>query len=151
MNTITEIETDIKRNAAARVDDRHDLILFDGVCNLCNGWVRFVVKRDPHGRFRFAALQSEAARDVLPDGAVPEGTDSIILFKGGRVYTRSAAILRIVSGLRAPWPLLTVLRVIPTFIRDFIYDWVATNRYRWFGRRDECMIPTPELRERFLD
>jgi predicted DCC family thiol-disulfide oxidoreductase YuxK len=127
-------------------------ILFDGVCNLCNGFVQFVIARDPHARFRFGALSSDAATKLLADaglrGAIP---DSIVLVQDGRVYFRSDAPLRIARGLTFPWPLLAVFFVVPRFVRDRVYDFIAARRYRWFGRRDVCMIPTPELKGRFLD
>ena len=153
----------------ARPDPGTSLVLFDGVCNLCNSSVLFIIDRDPDARFRFAALQSEAAADALasvgaevPDhaadsGAVSgtvsgtaSGVDSIVLIQGGRVYQRSDAALRIAQGLRRPWPLLGTLLVVPRPVRDWVYDVIARNRYRWFGRRDACRIPTPELKGRFV-
>jgi predicted DCC family thiol-disulfide oxidoreductase YuxK len=127
------------------------VILFDGVCNLCSGFVRFVIARDPDGRFRFASLQSNAASELV--GSRLAGTvlpNSIVLVDGARVFTRSAAALRIFRGLRFPWPLLFAFVVVPRPIRDLVYDFVAKRRYRWFGRQDVCMTPTPELRARFL-
>ena len=127
-------------------------ILFDGVCNLCNGFVRFVIARDPAARFRFAALTSAPAAEVLRRAGVAGPLpDSIILVQDGRVYVRSDAALRIARGLRFPWPLLYGFLVVPRPIRDRVYDVIAARRYRWFGRRDVCMIPAPELRQRFLD
>jgi predicted DCC family thiol-disulfide oxidoreductase YuxK len=125
------------------------VILFDGVCNLCNGFVQFVIARDPAARFRFAALQSASARRLL-DGlsAVP---DSVVLVDGGRVYTRSSAALRIARGLPFPWSLARALIVVPRPLRDWVYDRVARHRYQWFGRKDVCMMPTPDLRARFLE
>jgi predicted DCC family thiol-disulfide oxidoreductase YuxK len=126
-------------------------ILFDGVCNLCNGSVQFVVARDPSARYRFASLQSPAAASLLRDAGVTSPLpDSIVLVEGDRVYVRSTAILRILRRLRFPWPLAFALIAVPPFIRDRVYDFVAARRYRWFGRRDVCMIPTPELERRFL-
>lgn len=126
-------------------------ILFDGVCNLCNGFVRFVIERDPHARFRFGALSSDAAVKLLEDHAV-RGTipDSVVLIEDGRVYVRSDAPLRIARGLTFPWPLAAVFLIVPRFIRDRVYDFIAARRYRWFGRRDVCMVPTPDLKQRFL-
>ena len=126
-------------------------ILFDGVCNLCNGFVRFVIARDPAAHFRFAALSSDAATKLLADagvlGAIP---DSIVLVEDGRVYFRSDAPLRIARGLTFPWPLFAAFFVVPRFVRDRVYDFIAARRYRWFGRRDICMVPTPDLKQRFL-
>ena len=126
------------------------MLLFDGVCTLCNGFVRFVIARDPAGRFQFAPLQSDAARRVL--GAAPQPLpDSLVLVENGRLFTRSTAALRVARGLRFPWPLAYVFVAVPRPVRDYLYDAVARNRYRWFGRRESCMVPTPELRARFLD
>ena len=125
------------------------VILFDGVCNLCNGFVQFVIARDPAARFRFAALQSASARRLLDGlGAVP---DSVVLVDGGHVYTRSSAALRIARRLPFPWSLARALIVVPRPLRDWLYDRVARHRYRWFGRKDVCMMPTPDLRARFLE
>ena len=124
------------------------IVLFDGVCNLCNGAVRFILARDPRARFRFASLQSEAARRLL--GGDPPA-ETIVLIEAGKTHTRSTAALRIARLLRFPWPLWYGWIVVPRPLRDGVYDWVARHRYRWFGRRDTCMVPTPELRDRFLD
>jgi len=137
-------------------DGEPALILFDGVCNLCNGAVLFVLDRDPRARFRFAPLQGdEAARRLAAHG--PEAArmraalSSIVLLEDGALHTRSTAALRIARRLRWPWPLLYAAIAIPAPIRDLVYDWVARNRYRWFGREDACRVPTPTLRARFLD
>jgi predicted DCC family thiol-disulfide oxidoreductase YuxK len=124
------------------------VVLFDGVCNLCNGAVRFILARDPAARFRFASLQSDAARRLWGDGGPAE---TIVLLDAGKTYVKSTAALRIARGLRFPWPLLYAFVAVPRPVRDLIYDWVARHRYRWFGKRDTCMLPTPELRERFLE
>ncbi len=128
-----------------------NLILFDGVCNLCNGFVQFVIQRDSRGFFRFASLQSETAKELmLKNGADPEKMDSVLFFDGTVLYHKSEAVLQIAKGLKGfGW--LTYLRILPLGFRDVIYDLVARSRYRLFGRRNECMIPTPELRSRFLD
>jgi predicted DCC family thiol-disulfide oxidoreductase YuxK len=126
-------------------------VLFDGVCNLCNGSVRFIIANDPAGRFRFAALQSKAGEAALrAAGREPCGLSSIVVIDADGVHDRSEAALRIAAGLRGPWRALTLLRVIPARARDPVYDWIARNRYRWFGRRDSCALPTPEGRERFV-
>lgn len=127
------------------------MVLFDGFCNLCNRSVQFIILRDPHARFRFAALDSAAARRLL-EGIVIRGglPDSVALLDGGRLYTRSGAVLRIARRLRFPWPLCYAAIIVPRALRDTLYDWIARSRYRWFGRREACMVPTPELRGRFL-
>lgn len=128
------------------------MILFDGECNLCNGAVLFVIRRDPRVRFRFAALQSHAGRSLLERAGAGEGLpDSIVLVADGRVRTKSAAALAIARRLGLPWALLAVFWLVPFPLRDVVYDWIARNRHRWFGRRAECMVPTPALRARFLD
>ena len=131
------------------------IILFDGVCNLCSATVRFVIARDPHARFRFAALQGHAARRLLAERGLPAPAaaepDSIIVLTGGGALERSDAALAVAAGLRFPWPLLGVFRVVPRGLRDWLYRIVARNRYRWFGKADACMVPTPELRARFID
>jgi predicted DCC family thiol-disulfide oxidoreductase YuxK len=108
-----------------------------------------VIRRDPAGRFQFAALQSDAARRLLLAAPQPL-PDSLVLVENGRMFMRSTAALRVLRGLRFPWPLASVLLVVPRPLRDWVYDLVARNRYRWFGKRDACMVPTPELQARFL-
>jgi predicted DCC family thiol-disulfide oxidoreductase YuxK len=127
------------------------LVLFDGVCNLCNAAVQFIIRRDPREHFQFAALTSEAARRVL--GPVPSSTlpDSVILVDEGQVFTRSDAALHIARRLTFPWRLAYGLIVLPRAFRDVLYDAVARRRYRWFGRRKECMVPSPSVRKRFLE
>ncbi len=129
------------------------VVLFDGVCNLCNGAVQFMIDRDPKERLRFASLQSEAGRALLTKHGVelPEGEpDSIVLVAGGRAHDGSGAALRIAARLAFPWPLLAGLLVVPWFVRDIVYYLIARNRYRWFGKAEECRVPTPELKRRFL-
>ena len=125
------------------------VILFDGVCNLCNGFVRFVIARDPHSRFQFGPLQSDAAQRLLA-GAPPVSGESVVLIEDGRVFRRSTAALRILRRLTLPWPFAYIAVLVPRPLRDAVYDVVARNRYEWFGRRDTCMVPTPEVHQRFL-
>ena len=126
-------------------------MLFDGVCNLCNGAVRFIAANDPERHFAFASLQSPSARDLLGERLTDaREPDSVILVSGGRRYERSDAALHIALGLRAPWPLAFAAILIPRAARDAVYRWIARNRYRWFGRTDVCALPPPGLRERFL-
>jgi len=127
------------------------LVLFDGVCNLCNGSVLFILKRDPGQVFLFSALQSKFAHEQLvARGLDPDKLHSIIVLDGEKVYQRSRAALEIARRLSGLWPILYIFIVIPPFIRNWIYDLIAANRYRWFGRRDQCMIPTPQLKSRFI-
>jgi predicted DCC family thiol-disulfide oxidoreductase YuxK len=128
------------------------LVLFDGACNLCNGFVQFVVARDPGGRFQFGALQSASARRVLELHDTPAPLpDAIVLVDDGQLFTRSTAALRIARRLTFPWPLAYAFIAVPRPLRDWIYDLIARHRYRWFGTRDHCMVPTPALRSRFID
>ncbi len=131
----------------------HDapVILFDGVCNLCNGVVTWILARDRRAVFRFAALQSPAAAALLAArGAPADLPDSLVLIDARGVHTRSDAALGIAAALGAPWSFLRVFRIVPRALRDALYDGIARRRYRWFGRRAECMVPTPELTRRFL-
>lgn len=127
------------------------LVLFDGVCNLCNAIVRFIIPRDPHGHFQFATLTSDvAARALAGAPRAAKLAESVLLIDEGRIFTRSDAALRIFRRLTFPWPLAYGLIVLPKALRDRVYDAVARRRYRWFGRRDQCMIPDPSIRSRFL-
>jgi predicted DCC family thiol-disulfide oxidoreductase YuxK len=131
------------------------VILFDGVCNLCNAAVGLVLELDTRGHFDFASLQSEFARIELRRvgvaGKMQTLPDSIVLIDSAGVHIRSSAALRIAGGLRFPFSLLRWCVVVPRPIRDAIYDLIARNRYRWWGRRDICMTPTPDVAARFLD
>lgn len=133
---------------------RPAIILFDGCCNLCNDSVQFIVRHDRRGRFRFAPLQSSAARSALPSsmwGRVA-AMDSILLIEAdGSVHEASTAALRIARRLDGLWPIWYGLIVVPRPWRDAFYRWVARRRYDWFGRRASCMVPTPALRDRFLE
>lgn len=143
--------TDRPVNNRPHIDGHHALVLFDGVCNLCNGFVNFIIDRDPKGYFKFAALQSEEAQPYLEDlGLQDDALESVVLIEGGEAYRRSTAALQIARHLEPPWPLFYVLLAVPLPIREAVYKWVATNRYRWFGKRDQCRVPTPEFRSRFL-
>jgi predicted DCC family thiol-disulfide oxidoreductase YuxK len=128
------------------------LVLFDGVCNLCNGSVRFLLRRDRRRRFRFAALQSAAGQAALRRHALSSARlDTIVVIENGRTWTKSAAALLLARRLPWPWPLLAVFAIVPRALRDALYAWVSRNRYRWFGRRESCMLPRPEDAGRFLD
>ena len=126
--------------------------MFDGVCNLCNGAVQFVIKRDNKNQFLFASLQSEEGKQILEDNNFPANkSDSFLLVEDGKVYERSTAALRVLKNLSGLRSLLYGFIIVPKFIRDSVYNWIAKNRYQWFGRKDECMIPTPELKAKFLN
>lgn len=128
------------------------VILFDGVCNLCNSSVQFVIRKDKQQRFLFASLQSEYAKTVLPETlSNPDDLTSIVLVDGDQIKTKSSAVLTISKSLSGLWPLMYAFMVVPRFIRDWVYNVIATNRYRWFGKKDQCMIPSPELKSRFVD
>lgn len=127
-------------------------VLFDGGCNVCDATVRFIIANDPADGFRFASLQSAAgARALARFGREPVGAASVIVLDGGHLYERSAAALHIARGLRAPWRWLAALERVPAGLRDPVYDLIARNRYRWFGRRDVCTRPAAVDRSRFLD
>ena len=126
------------------------VILFDGVCNLCNAWVQFVIERDPGARFAFAPLGSDSANALLGSRQWVPNSDSIILVENDGIYDQSTAALRIARRLSGAWPLAAAFLAVPKIVRDGVYRLIARNRYRWFGRRDVCMVPTPELRARFL-
>lgn len=134
----------------ARSSLSHDTIFFDGVCNLCNGAINFVIDRDKRHYYKFASLQSTVARNKLPNTS--QSLDSIVLYKkSGEILYKSNAALEVAKHLRGLWPLLYIFKIVPRVIRDFIYDWIARNRYKWFGKRDTCRMPSPELKERFLE
>lgn len=129
----------------------HPVLLFDGVCSLCVGAVQFVVRRDPEGLFRFAPLQSPAARALLEDCDVdPDAVDTVVLLEDGSCHVRSAAAIRTAVALGGIYRLLGPLRFVPRPLRDAVYGAVARRRYGWFGRRESCLVPTPDLEDRFL-
>lgn len=132
--------------------DGHALVLFDGICNFCNSTVQFILQRDPKGYYHFAPLQSALGKEYLSKFNIdPSKTDSIVLIENEKAYTRSTAALRISLHLNALWPVLSAFLIVPAFIRNGVYDFIAKNRYRWFGTRDSCLLPLPEWRNRFLD
>ncbi|PSK89221.1 thiol-disulfide oxidoreductase DCC family protein [Taibaiella chishuiensis] len=129
------------------------IVLFDGVCNLCNRSVQFIIRHDPKGAFLFAPLQSDTGKALLAQlpVALPGTPDSIILVAKDRVWRFSDAVLQIARRLDGAWPLAYAAVVVPRFIRNPIYRFIARNRYRWFGRQDHCMLPTAALKARFLE
>jgi predicted DCC family thiol-disulfide oxidoreductase YuxK len=131
---------------------KNPIIFFDGVCNLCNSSVNFIIDRDKNRYFRYSALQSDTAAKYLSN-LEPNHTDlgTILLLENGKVYAKSTAALRIARKLSTLWPLLYVFIIIPPFLRNIIYDFIARNRYKWFGKQETCRIPEPELKSLFLE
>ena len=128
------------------------IILFDGVCNLCNGAINFIIKRNSKATLKFASLQSDTGKQLLKEYNIdPLKTDSIVLIDSNKAFLKSDAALRIAKDLDDAYPLLYSFMIIPAFIRNSIYDLIARNRYKWFGKKESCMIPTPDLKSRFLD
>jgi predicted DCC family thiol-disulfide oxidoreductase YuxK len=133
--------------------DAGGVVLFDGHCNFCSGVVNFLIDRDPHGRLKFAALQSETGRRLLAEHGLPlpDEPDTLVVIVGGKALVRSDAALATTKYLCGLWPLARVGFLVPRFLRDLVYKLVARHRYRWFGRSEACRVPTPALRARFLD
>jgi predicted DCC family thiol-disulfide oxidoreductase YuxK len=128
------------------------VVLFDGECNLCSGAVQFILKRDPAGKFRFASLQSDTGRQLLSKRDLDvQGLQTIVLIKGENCFTKSDAALEIARNLSGLWPVLYAFKILPRFIRNPVYDWIARNRYRWFGKRETCWLPSDKWKARFLD
>ena len=130
----------------------HPLVIFDGVCNYCCGVVNSIIRKDPGGVFRFVPFQSEAARRILKRYNYPADTlDSFVLIDEGKLYTKSEAGLRVQKLLGGMHKLLYAFILVPAPVRDAVYDYIARNRYKWYGKKDECMIPSPDIRSRFLE
>jgi len=128
------------------------IILFDGVCNFCNGTVNFVIKRDKSARLKFSTLQSEIGQNLIKANNFQDpDLRSFVFIEKRELYTRSTAALKVCKYMDGLWPLMYGFIIVPKFIRDGIYNWIANNRYRWFGKKEVCMVPTPELQSRFLN
>jgi predicted DCC family thiol-disulfide oxidoreductase YuxK len=133
-------------------NDKQPIILFDGICKFCNYWVNFAIKHDPKKNLRFTPFQSEAGQALLQQYQIDfAAINSVILIEKGGVYRQSTAALRICRYLNGGWKIFYSFLIIPRFIRDFLYNIIARNRYRFFGINENCMVPTPDVRERFLD
>ncbi|MFS4482011.1 thiol-disulfide oxidoreductase DCC family protein [Hyunsoonleella sp. 2307UL5-6] len=134
------------------IPQNKQLILFDGVCNLCNSSVQFVIKHDKNNQFMFTALQSEAGQKIINHFNIDtKKVDSILLFTPKKgIVSKSTAALKVASKLGFPINILSVFLIIPSFISNWVYDFIAKNRYKWFGKKEACMIPTPELKNKFL-
>src|SRR5690554_3463488 len=136
----------------SRIQDSFDIVLFDGVCNLCNSAVDLIVRNDKKGQIKVGALQDAKTKELLKDYHINQDyLDSIILIRGDEVYYKSRAALEVTKKLSGLWPLLYGFILVPAFIRDPVYDWIARNRYRWFGKKETCRLPTADERARFLN
>ena len=134
-----------------KVDNEQKIVLFDGVCHLCDGTVRFILKRERNAVLKFAPLQSDSGNSLLEQYGYPSDyLDGLILIEKNRAHDRSCACLRIARKLNFPWNLLFPLLIIPKSLRDFIYGIIAAVRYRWFGKKESCSLPTGEDQSRFL-
>ena len=133
-------------------DVNKKIVLFDGVCNLCSNSVQFILKKDKNNQFLFGSLQGKAGQEYLRKFNLPANTfNSFMLVEDQKLYTRSAAALRMLKHLGGGWSLLYAFIIVPKFIRDGIYNWIAKKRYKWFGKKDACWIPTPALKAKFLE
>jgi predicted DCC family thiol-disulfide oxidoreductase YuxK len=130
---------------------KNGIILFDGVCNLCSQSVQFIIQRDPDAYYRFSSLQSDNAQTLRNSYQIPEEVNSILLIEQNHVYTHSTAVLRICRNLSGAWRWLYLFIIIPRPIRDLLYTILAKNRYQWFGKQAHCMVPTSEIKQRFID
>ena len=134
------------------MDNEHPVLVFDSVCNLCDGLVQWIIKRDPEALFRFTSLQSEPGKALATSaGLPPDELSTAVLVQGDRFYTKSDMALEVARLIGGFWRVLYLFKIVPRPLRNAVYDWVAKNRCRWFGQKDQCMVPTPELRSRFLD
>ncbi|SEO23293.1 Predicted thiol-disulfide oxidoreductase YuxK, DCC family [Flavobacterium sp. CF108] len=147
MKTQNEIASYLAMTVAGK-----KIILFDGVCNLCNGAVQFIIKHDKNDIFRFAALQSDLGKEICNYIGVDQTKiDSIILYNPDvAYYYKSSAVIEIANDLGGFYSLLSVFKILPEKLRNYIYDYIAKNRYKWYGKKESCMIPTPELKAKFL-
>lgn len=127
------------------------ILLFDGVCNLCNSIVQFIIKRDPKGKFKFSSLQSESGQALLRQFGLPTNDfDSFVFISGDKYFLKSSAGLHVLKKLGGVWKVFFIFIIFPRPLRDFIYNFIAKTRYRIFGKRDTCMVPTPDIKQRFL-
>jgi len=140
-----------RRDLMPEIHTEQPILLFDGVCNLCNSMVTFVIKRDQEAIFKFASLQSEAGQTILKEHSLPlDQFDSFYYVEGKKLFTKSTAALKVAKELDGAWKLFYPLIIIPKPLRDIVYSIVAKNRYRFFGKKDQCMLPNPEMKKRFL-
>lgn len=141
----------MKSSQLDQLSSSQPILLFDGVCNLCNESVQWVIRHDPHAKFRFTSLQSAIGQALLEKYKLPTAElNTVVLVDGAKALTRSDVPLHIFAKIGGAWRLMIVFYIIPKFLRDAVYDWIARNRYRWFGKKEACWLPTPELKTRFL-
>ena len=133
-----------------KTETQHYIVIFDGLCNLCNGAVQFIIRHDTKNKFVFASLQSEVAQKLVNEIQVKSSLESIVLIKGHKHFEKSDAVLEIAKNLSGLWPMVYGFKIIPRFLRDILYNWIAKNRYTWFGKRESCLAPSPEL-STFID
>ncbi|PLS09681.1 thiol-disulfide oxidoreductase DCC family protein [Neobacillus cucumis] len=127
------------------------IILFDGECNLCNSSVQFILKRDPKGIFKFTSLQGKTGQSLLEKHGIKKDVNSFVLIEGDKLSLRSTAALKVCKNLNGPWKWLSILLVVPPLVRDPIYNFIAVNRYKWFGKNESCWLPSPKWKSRFLE
>ena len=131
---------------------KEKIVLFDGVCNLCQSTVQFVIKHDQRKKIRFASLQGEFGQQILKEHNLPlTNYNSFLFLENGKLHMKSGAALRLSRYLDGVWPLFYILIIIPPFLRNAVYGFIANNRYRWFGKQESCWLPTPDLKQRFLN
>ncbi len=134
------------------MNNNNQIILFDGVCNLCNGFVKFIIKRDPKAKFKFASLQSEIGQSLLYKFGLPtDDFHSFVYIKGDKYFIKSSAALNVLKDMGGIWNLFFAFIIIPKFIRNFFYDIISKTRYQLFGKRNSCMVPSSEIKQRFLE
>ena len=132
-------------------ESNHVILLFDGVCNYCNRWVNFIIRHDKKKKFRFAALQSEVGKKLLKQHNISKEADSVVLIYNEKVYLKSSAGLHILFHIGGIYSIPFIFVLLPEYIRDFYYDIIARNRYKWWGKREKCMIPNIDIKDRFLE
>lgn len=133
-------------------EEFYEIVLFDGVCNFCNSTVQFIIKKERKSSIKFASIQSETGQRLIKQHGLDKGgIDSIVYISNGKARIKSTAALYLSKRLKGGYPLLFGFIIVPAFMRNWVYDWVARNRYKWFGKKDSCLIPSKEMRERFVD
>lgn len=138
-------------NSLKRMNNLDKIVLFDGVCNFCQSSVQFIIKHESNQELKFASLQSEFGKSIIQQYQIPKNIDSIVFIENQKAYIKSDAALKISTYFKFPFNLLIIFKIVPTFIRNKVYDYIAKNRYAWFGKQDACMLPNAEIRNRFIE